>query len=108
MRGTIKKEGASWFVLYDAGNDPITGKRKQKKKRGFKTKKEAEKFLNEQLNSINNGTYFEPKDITLSEYLSYWVDNYAKLNLAPRTSEHYNYIITQHLIPTLGNIKISH
>jgi integrase len=107
MRGTIKKEGASWFVLYDASKDPVTGKRKQKKKRGFKTKKEAEKFLNEQLNSINNGTYFEPKDVTLSEYLDYWIDNYAKLNLAARTLEHYNYIITQHLKPTLGNIKIS-
>ncbi|WML26248.1 site-specific integrase [Neobacillus sp. OS1-33] len=107
MRGTIKKEGTSWFVLYDTGKDPVTGKRKQKKKRGFKTKKEAEKFLSEKLNSINNGTYFEPKDITLNEYLNYWVDNYARLNLAPRTLEHYNYIITQHLKPTLGKIKIS-
>jgi integrase len=107
MRGTIKKEGTSWFVQYDAGKNPLTGKRKQKKKRGFKTKKEAEKFLSEQLNSINNGTYFEPKDITLSEFLDYWLVNYAKSSVAERTFEHYLYIISQHIKPTIGNIKIS-
>lgn len=37
MRGTIKKDGSTWFVLFDLGKDPQTGKRKQKKKRGFKT-----------------------------------------------------------------------
>lgn len=44
MRGTIKKEGTSWYVLFDLGNDPISGKRKQKNKRGFKTQKLAEKL----------------------------------------------------------------
>ncbi|PFO07763.1 hypothetical protein COJ85_05125 [Bacillus sp. AFS076308] len=65
----------------------MTGNRKQKKKRGFKTKKDTEKFLNEQLNAIEKGTYFEPKDITPSEYWDYWLENYAKPNLAQRTIE---------------------
>lgn len=34
--------GASWAYMVDVGKDPITGKRKQKKKGGFRTKKEAE------------------------------------------------------------------
>ncbi|MCM2534960.1 Arm DNA-binding domain-containing protein [Neobacillus pocheonensis] len=61
MRGSIKKDGNSWNVVFDLGKDPVTGKRKQKRKRGFKTKKEAEKYINEQLNAIDKGTYFEPK-----------------------------------------------
>lgn len=107
MRGTIKKDGGSWFVLFDLGKDPITGKRKQKKKRGFKTKKEAEKYLSEQLHAIDKGTFFEPRDITLSEYFDYWIENYAKPNTSQRTVEGYMYIIIQHLKPTLGNMKIS-
>lgn len=107
MRGTIKKDGSTWFVLFDLGKDPKSGKRKQKKKRGFKTKKEAEKYLNEQLNALDKGTYFEAKDILFGEYLDYWLENYAKPNTAARTLEGYHYMITQHLKPSLGNIKIT-
>lgn len=35
---------ASWAYIVNIGTDPKTGKRKQKKKSGFKTKKEAEKL----------------------------------------------------------------
>lgn len=45
MRGTVKKDGTSWFILFDIGKDPLTGKRKQKKKRGFKTKKKQKNTL---------------------------------------------------------------
>ncbi|MGG3466770.1 Arm DNA-binding domain-containing protein [Neobacillus pocheonensis] len=107
MRGSIKKDGNSWFVVFDLGKDPITRKRKQKRKRGFKTKKEAEKYISEQLHALDKGTYFEPSDITLSEYLDYWLENYAKLNTAVRTFEGYSYIITQHIKPSLGKIKLS-
>ena len=107
MRGSIKRDGISWNVVFDLGKDPITGKRKQKRKRGFKTKKEAEKYLNEQLNALDKGTYFEPSDIILSEYLDYWLENYAKPNTATKTFEGYSYIINQHLKPSLGNIRLS-
>ena len=107
MRGSIKKDGSSWYVAFDLGKDPLTGKRKQKRKRGFKTKKEAEKFLSEQLNSIDKETYFEPSVLTFGEYLDYWLENYAKPNTAARTLEGYSYMIRQHIKPSLGNIKIS-
>lgn len=107
MRGMIEKDGTSWYVIFDLGKDPETGKRKQKKKRGFRTKKEAQKYLTEQLNAIEKGTYFEPKDITFGEYLDYWLEKYAKPNTAVRTLEGYNYIIQQHIKPSLGNIKIA-
>ncbi|WP_342042830.1 site-specific integrase [Bacillus sp. OTU2372] len=107
MRGSIKKDGNSWNVVFDLGKDPVTGKRKQKRKRGFKTKKEAEKYINEQLNAIDKGTYFEPSEITLSEYLDYWLENHAKPNTAHRTYENYQYMINLHLKPVLGPIKIS-
>lgn len=34
----------------------------------------------EKFNTNNRGTYFEPKDIILSEYLDNWLENYAKPN----------------------------
>jgi hypothetical protein len=104
MRGTIKKEGSSWFIQFDLGKDPVTGKRKQKKKRGFKTKKEAEKYLSEQLNAIDKGTYFEPSEMTVCEYLDYWLENHAKPNTSQRTLENYQYMIMQHIKPAFGHL----
>ena len=37
--------GASWAFIEDIGIDPKTGKRKQKKKSGFRTKKEVKQQL---------------------------------------------------------------
>ena len=105
MRGSVNKDGSSWYVIYDIKT--ATGERKQKKKRGFKTKKEAEKYLSEQLTAIDKGTYFEPSEMTFSEYLDYWIENYAKPNTAQRTLENYQYMITQHIKPDLGQINIS-
>jgi len=94
-------------VVFDLGKDPVTGKRKQKRKRGFKTKKEAEKYINEQLNSINKGMYFESIEISLSDYLDHWLEKHAKPNTAQRTYENYQYMINVHLKQVLGHIKIS-
>lgn len=43
--GSIKKEGSTWYFVAELGLNPLTGKRKCKKQRGFKTKKDAEKAL---------------------------------------------------------------
>lgn len=45
MRGTIKKEGSSWFIQFDLGKDPVTGKRKQKKKEVLRQKKKPKNTL---------------------------------------------------------------
>ncbi|PAE35422.1 hypothetical protein CHI06_23520 [Bacillus sp. 7884-1] len=39
--------------------------------------------------------------------MDYWLDNHSKSNTAPRTHENYHYMITQHIKPILGHIKIS-
>lgn len=42
MRGSIKKEGTSWFVSFDLGKDILQAKKRSKKvKEDLKQKKEA-------------------------------------------------------------------
>ena len=81
--------------------------RKQKKKGGFKTKREAEKFLAEQLTSLEKGLYIEPSTMTFGEYLNYWLDNYARPNASPKTYEGYESMIRAHISPALGRIELS-
>lgn len=57
------KCGAKWGFLIDIGINPQTGKRKQKFRGGFKTKKEAEVAAASFLLELNNGTFVEEKNI---------------------------------------------
>ncbi len=41
MKGTVEKYGSSWRIRYEAGLKP-NGKRDQRSKAGFRTRREAE------------------------------------------------------------------
>ncbi len=108
MRGHITKRGKdSYTVVLNMGNDPTTGKRKQQWVSVKGTKKDAEKRLSELLHQLDAGTFIRPGKTTLGEYLERWLKDYAWPNLAPRTSEGYETIVKQHLIPKLGNIALT-
>lgn len=109
MRGRIVKNegkrGITNSAIVDIGPDPVTGDRKRKKET-FKTKKEAERWLNDTINKVNNDTYIEPQKQTVGEYLKRWLDSYGEQNLASSTLESYQNIIINHLIPVLGAVPL--
>jgi hypothetical protein len=70
------KCGASWAYIVDVGKDPKTGKRKQKKKSGFRTKKEAEAAASIIENEINQGLYVEESNVTFEEFAYEWLSLY--------------------------------
>ena len=102
----IKKRGKYYQYTFEIA--PQDGKRKWITKSGFKTKPEAEreglKALNEYLET---GHSFKPSEISYSDYLDYWMEEYCYINLKHRTIETYKYIIKNHLKPRLGMYRIS-
>jgi len=68
--------GASWSFILDVGIDPKTGKRKQKKKGGFRTKSEAEKAAALLVTELSQGTYVEEQNITFEEFSKEWLRGY--------------------------------
>ncbi|MCU5539049.1 Arm DNA-binding domain-containing protein [Bacillus cereus] len=58
-----------YFYIVDIVIDPLIGKRKQKKKRGFTTKKEAEKDLTKLFSEVHTGAYVEPSKLLYVEFL---------------------------------------
>ncbi|MFA9379140.1 MAG: tyrosine-type recombinase/integrase [Lachnotalea sp.] len=105
MNGGVRKRGSSWSYYFDLGK--IDGKRKKKEKGGFKTKKEAEAALAKAINEYNNaGQVFEPTEITVSDYLDYWFDNYCKMNLKYNTQLGYLRIIEVHLKSKFGSYRL--
>ncbi|GAB6138012.1 tyrosine-type recombinase/integrase [Halanaerobaculum tunisiense] len=104
----LRKRGKnSWQICIEKGRDPITGKRKRIYKTVNGTKKEAEKEMHKLAHEVETGAYIEPSEMTVKDFLLQWFEDYCESNLAPSTLESYEIIIKSHLIPALGNIKVS-
>lgn len=92
-----------WYFAFEVKDE--NGKRKTIKKRGFKTKREAEIFEVEARNEWNKGAYYEPIKSTFGEYIYNWIEN--KQNLSEQAK--YNNInhIKHHIIPLIGHVPMS-
>ncbi|USK86177.1 tyrosine-type recombinase/integrase [Peribacillus asahii] len=104
--GQIKKDGSTWYYVAELGIDPLTGKRKRKKKRGFKTKRDAEKALALIESEVIKGTYFEPSHITFEEHLNEWF-KIKKNTINAQTAEVYQGYMKNRIIPVLGDTQLS-
>lgn len=104
--GQIRKEGSSWYFVAELGTDPLTGKRKRKKQRGFKTKRDAEKALALIEADVYKGTYFEPSSIAYKEHLLDWYKS-KKNSINIQTAGTYDSIIHHRILPSLGHESLS-
>ncbi|MDP9357285.1 MAG: Arm DNA-binding domain-containing protein, partial [Chloroflexota bacterium] len=68
MRGSVQKysgkRGVSWSYVIDLGRTS-EGKRDQKRRRGFPTKKAAEEAMQRELHERRSGTYVERTPLTV-------------------------------------------
>jgi integrase len=106
-RGSIRRRGASWSVVVDVGRDPSSGKRKQQTKAGFRTQKEAQAWLTEQLGRLDRGEYVKPTRQTYGEFLAAWLPA-IRSTVRPSTWESYERNIRRHLVPRLGHLPLQH
>lgn len=105
MAGSIKKDGNTWYYVLELGK--INGKRKQKKKRGFKTKKEAQHALIQAEHELlSTGKLTEPSKMLYKEYLINWLDD-KRTQIRESTFYTYNWLIDKYIIPYIGDIELS-
>jgi integrase len=108
MKGFLKKRSDnSWSIVLYLGRDPETGKKRQKWHTVHGNKKKAESELTRLLHELETGTYIEPSELTVKDYLEQWLTDYAKVNVGAKTYERYESIVKQHLIPSLGPILLT-
>lgn len=106
MRGCItKRDSGAYSLVVELGRN-AEGKRRQKSKGGFRTRKEAQEALNAMLTELQTGTYIEPRKVLLADYLREWFETAAP-NLAGKTAERYRIVLERHLIPELGGLRLA-
>lgn len=100
-----RKKPANWEYRFEGAK--VDGKRKTISKAGFATQKEALRAGTEALSQYNNaGLRFEPSEVSVSDFLDYWLDNYCKMNIADSTYTAYKNIIKNHLKPRIGHYRL--
>ncbi|MFK7696127.1 tyrosine-type recombinase/integrase [Paenibacillus sp. HJGM_3] len=101
----VGKTGNKWYYVITVGYDE-SGKQKQKKQRGFNTKKEAMEARTKALNEVMSGTYIEPTKTLYGDFLKDWLES-KKVSVKRQTLDNYKIIIRTHVAPTLGHIPLS-
>ena len=72
-RGSVFKRSGGWAYKVDTGFHPETGKRRQKVKQGFRTKREAELALAEVQKTVIDGTVVSGTNLRLGDFLDEWL-----------------------------------
>jgi Arm DNA-binding domain/Phage integrase, N-terminal SAM-like domain len=105
MRGHVHKRGSTWTVVYDEGQDEH-GKRRQRSKGGFATKRDAQRFLTDTLSRLGDGSYAAPSKLTLAEYLTgEWLPA-VEGTLRPLSFTQYASVVRLRIKPHIGQVRL--
>lgn len=99
-----KRSGrAGWEFSFDMEPGP-EGERRQRRRSGFKTKKEALAAERDERALVEKGIIIAD-DLTVGEYLTRWLAH-KKDQVQYKTYEGYEVFTRRHLIPALGRIEL--
>lgn len=94
----------SWYYVVEVPASP-GGKRRQQRRGGFANEQDAAEALAAVVARISSGTYNEAARLTVSDYLSEWLE--AKANLRPSTRKSYRQHIDLYIGPQIGAHRLS-
>jgi integrase len=105
VRGHVRRRGATWSAVYDEPEDE-NGKRVQRWKGGFATKKEAQAFLTRTLTQLEDRSYAAPSKATLADFLNdEWLPA-IKGTIRALSYVQYEQVVRLRIIPRLGRTRL--
>lgn len=100
MTGHVYKRGTTWSVVHDEPS--ADGRRRQRTKGGFATKRDAQRYLTDALARIDGGVYTSPSKLTLGEYLTAeWLPA-VEGTLRPLSFSRYRAVVRLYITPQIG------
>jgi integrase len=103
--GSITRHKKSGLYMARYWVETPTGP-KRKTIYGKKREEVAEK-LADALSDRNKGLVFDNENTTVGEYITRWLEDSARGDLAPRTYANYRLQVRRHIVPVLGRKKLS-
>jgi integrase len=103
MAGSVHKRGATWSVRYD---QPTDSGRRQRRKGGFATRREAQEWLAEQTTRIRDNVYVPPSRLTVNRFLrDEWLPQ-AERTLRPLSAMRYRRVVDCYVAPAIGHRRL--
>ena len=93
-----------WRVRMSLGFDTRTGQRLIHNKTIHGTRKDAERYLTKLIHEHDLGTYREPSDLTVDQYLDRWLQDAVSPSLRRNTFQQYEWQLKRYVRPDLGGI----
>jgi len=106
MQGRVFRRGAGWSYAVDLSPDPATGKRRQRLKGGFHTKREAEAALAELVTDVQRGNLTKSGHQQLRDWLEEWLTAIGP-SLRPTTRDLYAMAVRSWIVPRIGALRLS-
>ena len=101
-----RKRGKKWEYYFEIAK--MDGKRKRISKGGFNTKAEA---VSEGVKAMHEyqtaGTVNTPSELSMHDYLNYWIEMYCIPNLKPTTVANYKKYIRLLISPKIGKYRLA-
>jgi len=94
-----------WQIVVSDGF-AADGKRRQHRRTVRGSKKDAANALAAFISEIEAGTLASSGARTVAEYLTLWLEDYAKPRIAASTYRRYKRDVDRFIIPTLGHVKL--
>lgn len=102
----LRKRGARWEYSFETAR--VNNKRKSISKGGFRTKAEASAAGAKAMSEYNHsGAVFVPSEISVADYLDFWMKEYCQNNCKPTTITNYEKKIRLHIKPAIGKYKLA-
>jgi hypothetical protein len=107
MSGHLRRRGErSWELKYEAGADPLTGKRRIRYTSFKGTKRDAAIELARLIAEQAAGSGVDPTKATVAEFLATWLADWAKQNVSPLSFQHYEQMIRFYIVPHIGALPV--
>ena len=104
-RGSVRKQdNGTWSFTVDVS--PVGAARRQVRRRGFDTRREAQAELNRLLADLDSGKYVHRTRTSLGKYLSGWMDALGTSGRAESTISSYRHTLRLHVIPYIGDADL--
>ena len=101
-----KRKDGRWEGRYTAGVDPETGKPIAKSVLA-RTQRECKEKLQKAMEELEKTDVTKRRDYTVGEWAQLWYENYAKPSVRASTAAYYKNYIDQHIVPRIGDIKLT-